>query len=521
MINYIVSAIIALALSTGGWFGLQQIKQDNPSFGAPLNILKVQQGGTGASTLSGCLEGNGTGPITGTGSPCGSGGGAAGSISTTTPLANTQVVFSTGVASIGNDSAFTYNAASDRLTVSYASTTALTASGNIQVPLITANSSAGIIVEANNGTDVAILGAGNTANSTFYGGVNIDGATRLATSLTGLLKATAGAITTASSGTDYEVPLTFSTGLTRTVNTVTVNTSQNIATLSNLTSNGFVKTSGGTGALSIDTSTYLTAITGGTCTNQFVRVVSTAGAITCATVANTDLANSTISGISLGSNLADLTATNATITFSGTYNGSTARTIGLNLGNANTWTVNQTFNYSSSTVYSSFVTASSTTSFIGTLTGAIISATQRLVTVIAAAFTPATEGEIGIDTTANQLKYYSGGAVRVVSPTLYSSFTYATSTAYTGTTTIPLGPAFVAETWTGVQCFTDAGTVNVSFYDGTNRMNMFNASTTVGTVTLSTNNTWTAGEKRYVDIGTPASSPTKVSCTVSKTIDSN
>jgi hypothetical protein len=56
----------------------------------------------------------------------------------------------------------------------------------------------------------------------------------------------------------YEVPLTFGTGLTRSTNTVTVNTSQNIATLSNLTSNGFVKTSGGTGALSIDTNTYLT-----------------------------------------------------------------------------------------------------------------------------------------------------------------------------------------------------------------------------------------------------------------------
>jgi hypothetical protein len=41
--------------------------------------------------------------------------------------------------------------------------------------------------------------------------------------------------------------------LTRTGNTITVNTSQNINTLSNLTSNGLIKTSGGTGALSIAT----------------------------------------------------------------------------------------------------------------------------------------------------------------------------------------------------------------------------------------------------------------------------
>ena len=56
-----------------------------------------------------------------------------------------------------------------------------------------------------------------------------------------------------------ENALTFSTGLTRSVNTITVNTTQNIAKLSNLTSNGFVKTSGGDGTLSIDTNTYLTA----------------------------------------------------------------------------------------------------------------------------------------------------------------------------------------------------------------------------------------------------------------------
>lgn len=145
--------------------------------------------------------------------------------------------------------------------------------------------------------------------------------------------------------------------------------------------------------------------------------------------------------------------------------------------------------------------------------------TGQLVTKIAAAFTPSIEGEIGIDTTNNQFKYYSGSAVRVIPPTYFGSFSFSTTTAWTGTTTIPLGPAGAAETWSIAKCFTDTGTVNVSFYDGTNRMNIFNASTTVGTVTLSTNNTFTSGEKRYVDIGTPASSPTNISCTVGKTYD--
>ena len=59
-------------------------------------------------------------------------------------------------------------------------------------------------------------------------------------------------------GTNYEVPLTFGTGLTRTTNTVSVNTSQNISTLSNLTTAGFVKTNA-SGLLSVDANTYLTS----------------------------------------------------------------------------------------------------------------------------------------------------------------------------------------------------------------------------------------------------------------------
>lgn len=77
---------------------------------------------------------------------------------------------------------------------------------------------------------------------------------------------------------------------------------------------------------------------GGTsCTNQFVRSLSALGIATCATVANTDLANSTISGISLGSNLADLTAGTG-LTSAGTYNGGTARTFNLDLTAQNIWT---------------------------------------------------------------------------------------------------------------------------------------------------------------------------------------
>lgn len=128
-------------------------------------------------------------------------------------------------------------------------------------------------------------------------------------------------------------------------------------------------------------------------------------------------------------------------------------------------------------------------------------------------------GEIAWDTTSGQQIIYDGAATRVLSNGYqYSTFTYSTSTAWVGTTTIPLGPAGIAETWSQTQCFTDAGTLNIRFGDGTNYMTMFSASTTVGVMSLSSNNTFTLSEKRYVDIGTPASSPTKVSCTVRRAI---
>ncbi len=75
-----------------------------------------------------------------------------------------------------------------------------------------------------------------------------------------------------------------------------------------------------------------------------VAHLSSGGVVSSSTVTNAELANSTISGVSLGGTLANLTATDASLTFSGTYTGGTARTIGLNSANANTFTAVQTVN---------------------------------------------------------------------------------------------------------------------------------------------------------------------------------
>lgn len=81
--------------------------------------------------------------------------------------------------------------------------------------------------------------------------------------------------------TAYEVPLTFSTGLGRSTNTITVNTTLNILKISGLTTNGFVKTSGGDGTLSVDTSTYITATSTDTLQNKtFANSNNSLGSVT-------------------------------------------------------------------------------------------------------------------------------------------------------------------------------------------------------------------------------------------------
>ena len=118
--------------------------------------------------------------------------------------------------------------------------------------------------------------AGSVATATTTPAITIS------TSVTGVLKGNGTAISAATAGTDYQAPITLTTtgtsgaatfssgtlnipqyagasytagtGLALASGAFSVNTSQNISMLSNLTSNGLLKTSGGTGALSIATS---------------------------------------------------------------------------------------------------------------------------------------------------------------------------------------------------------------------------------------------------------------------------
>ena len=339
-----------------------------------------------------------------------------------------------------------------------------------------------------------------------------------------LLKADAlGVIREATADADYQVPLTFGDGLTRTVNdidcdiasgsvfgclsttdwttfngklslydawthpsagisatTSSILVNNATSTINNLSMVKSTSTSATTTNQTISSLTsalvqadglgVLREYAGTTCTNQFVRALSALGIATCESVSLT----ADVTGI--------LPAANG---------GSGSATLGqgwlhtTGAGAIFTASTSPTVNYiiATSTTFASKFTFASSTAFT-------VSGTTYL----------------------NSLLMNS----KVIPENFYASFTYSTSTAFTGTTTVALGPAPLAETWANIKCFTDVGTVNVSVSDGTNKMEMLQASTTVGTFGFATNNAFTASEKRYVDLGTPASSPTTVSCTVGK-----
>lgn len=156
------------------------------------------------------------------------------------------------------------------------------------------------------------------------------------------------------------------------------------------------------------------------------------------------------------------------------------------------------------------------------LSGTNATSTGKLNIPNGAAPSVVTTGDVALDTTSDQLVAFGGTAKKVYgNGNQYASFTYATTSTWgsTATTTIPLGTARIAETWNDIQCFTDTGTLFVDLYHtSTHAQTRMNASTTANTNAYTSNNTLTSGEKRYVDIGTPASSPKSVSCTLSKSI---
>lgn len=128
-------------------------------------------------------------------------------------------------------------------------------------------------------------------------------------------------------------------------------------------------------------------------------------------------------------------------------------------------------------------------------------------------------GEIALDTTYGQLKYFDGGTAHVLTGTTTRSFSIASTTSGTGghfsiaTTTFLLQNNPEPITLIGWYCqATTTGSVSVRFGDGTNWTNSSSCSTG-GTTYASSNNTFTAFENFQVQIGSSASSPNRVTIT--------
>jgi hypothetical protein len=110
-------------------------------------------------------------------------------------------------------------------------------------------------------------------------------------------------------------------------------------------------------------------------------------------------------------------------------------------------------------------------------------------------------GEITTDDTSGQLRYYAGSAERVIAPTKPVSVSYASTTQGAATTTVYLGTLPYGITVDSVRC-DFSNFMGISLYDGTNRANYIEASSTVNLFEYTTNNTFTTGETIRVDVGT-------------------
>jgi len=230
---------------------------------------------------------------------------------------------------------------------------------------IRGDASDGLYIVANNYTNVADFGLGNSANSTFYGGVNIDGATRLATSLTGLAYLSSGAVSATTNGTNGQV-LAMSGGVPAFVATTTFS--------------GGLTYSGGNVTADLGTSITVGELASAdfgdwTCNGTTCTVDANAIALATDTTGN------------YVATLAD--SGGSTLTISGSGSENAAVTAGINLANANTWTGKQNlYGTASSTLFSAnraYFGATATSTF-GT-DGALSVATSLTVPTLTSALT--------------------------------------------------------------------------------------------------------------------------------------
>ena len=353
--------------------------------------------------------------------------------------------------------------------------------GNLGAPLRLASSTGGYVL--------SLTGAGNpswVASTTYGSGLSYATTTNQVTNA-GVLSVSCTTITC--SGTN---PASFSIGSNAialsqiaqiAANSVVGNNTSGTANLTAFATSTLFGT--GTGGFLLGwnngvpqwvaSTTYGSGLTYATSTNQVtntgVLTVSCSGSLSCS-----------------GTNPASFTYTQGTVTVA--QGGTNATSFGNSMLLE---TNNGTTIKSTSTPTVGFINATSTTAtstFLGNISIGNNASTSRL-----------------------KVDVLTDLASSMVINRVYKTFTIATTT-WTGTTTLLLGTSFVKETWNKAICRTDIGTLTVLPYNSTVFMTQILASTASSTSAITTNNALSALTNRKIDVGTPASLPTRLTCTI-------
>lgn len=145
------------------------------------------------------------------------------------------------------------------------------------------------------------------------------------------------------------------------------------------------------------------------------------------------------------------------------------------------------------------------------------------ITGLSSAFTPSAEGEIGIDTTDNQIKYLANGTTSILSPYVEQAFIYATSSMGAGTTTIKLAGFPSATTFGLLGCTSHGtGTFIAVLGNGTASATPEVATPTGSSTTftaLSSNNSFASGSSTVWAIGSVSGQVINPTCSFRRLIN--
>lgn len=166
------------------------------------------------------------------------------------------------------------------------------------------------------------------------------------------------------------------------------------------------------------------------------------------------------------------------------------------------------------------------TSLVATNASTTNATTTNTFTVpVKAALVTPLAGNVGIDTTSGQFRYSDvNGTTRVLDPVIDSAFVFATSSLGTGTTTFKVAGFSRGTTYTSMACTSSgSGTFTAVLGDSTATSTYVISTTGLSRsfTTLSSNNTFVAGEDVWYDIGSVVGTVVNPTCSRTRTITSD